>query len=71
MVVNDFCVVYIAIYPAKTDAPLIVDPNAVLSAPIAFELLQAVIRRDAQLGDTRCIAHHPKFPSRRILNIWG
>ena len=36
-----------AVPPYKTDAPLIVDPDAVLPRPAAFERLKTVPRRDA------------------------
>jgi hypothetical protein len=35
MIVDDFNLVHIAISPNKTDAPLIVDPDAVLSRSVS------------------------------------
>ena len=42
MIVRDFDIERIAIGEPEADAPLIIDPNAVLSSTIAFELLQPV-----------------------------
>ena len=44
MVIDDLDLVGIGILPAETDPPLVVDPDAVLPRPIAFELLEPVTR---------------------------
>lgn len=38
----------IILAPAKTNAPLLIDPNAVLSGAIASQLLQPIPRRYAE-----------------------
>jgi hypothetical protein len=48
MVINDFNVIHIAAFPGKADAPLFVDPYAVLSLPVMMQCLQMVGRRDSQ-----------------------
>ena len=50
MVVHDFDVNGITIHPDKTDSPLIVDPNTVLSYPVSMQCLQSVRRRYAQVA---------------------
>jgi hypothetical protein len=50
MIVDNFNVVCIAIAPPKTDAPLVIDPNAVLTDTIASELFQAITWGHAQIG---------------------
>jgi hypothetical protein len=52
MIVNNFHVVSISVVPMKADSPLIVDPNAVLTVPVAVKLLQSVSREGevAQAG---------------------
>ena len=40
--------------PNETDPPLIVDADAVLSSPVAPELLKAVARRDPQVLGIGC-----------------
>ena len=49
MIVNDLYVVRVAVLPAETDSPLLVDSYAVLPAPIVRELLEAVRRRNPQV----------------------
>ncbi len=45
MVISDFHIKGIALPPFETDAPLIIDPNAVLSFPIPFKRFQAIAGR--------------------------
>jgi len=45
--------------PAEADPPLIIDPDTVLTDPIALELLQAIARRRAEVLELfRRIQHH-------------
>jgi len=50
MIVDNFNVVCIVIMPPKTDAPLVIDPNAVLPQTITCELFQAISWGHAQIG---------------------
>jgi hypothetical protein len=45
MIIHDFDIPRIAIAPAKTNAPLVVDPDAVLPTPIASKGLKSIARR--------------------------
>ena len=49
MVVSDVDVVRIAFSPAEADAPLGVDPDAVLTRAVASKLLQSISRRKPQV----------------------
>lgn len=49
MVVHYFNVPGIAVAPFKAYAPPVVDANTVLSGPVAYQRLQMVGRRDAQV----------------------
>jgi hypothetical protein len=53
VIVDDLYVVRIAGTPPKTNAPLIVDPDAVLAGPIALQRLQPVARRNTQKVESR------------------
>lgn len=53
VIINDFNVVGIAIMPAKTDAPLIIDADAVLSLSVTREYFQTIARRDSQFTNLR------------------
>lgn len=48
MVTSNLNVVRVACAPREAKAPLVVDSNAVLSHPLAFELFESVGRWDAQ-----------------------
>lgn len=59
MVIDDLNVIGIAAFPDEADAPLLVDPDAVLSFAVMMQRLQVVGRRDAQgLKEARGIQHH-------------
>ena len=45
VVIDDFNVVDTIGFPYKTDAPLIIDANAVLAAPITGQCFQSITRR--------------------------
>jgi hypothetical protein len=49
VVVDYLDVQRIAIFPAKADAPLIVDPDAVLSFSAASQGFQSIARRDPKI----------------------
>ena len=44
MIIGDFDVVSISIFPAEADAPVLVDPDAQLAIPVAFKGFQVVGR---------------------------
>jgi hypothetical protein len=49
VVIDDFNVFGIAIGPAKTDAPLVIDSNAVLPSTVTAEFLDPITGRDAEI----------------------
>ena len=49
MVVDDLDIVRVALRPAKADAPLIVDPDAVLPRTVATQLLEPVTGRNPEI----------------------
>lgn len=53
MVVHDFNFKRIGMHPAEADPPLVVDPNTVLTSPIAGERLQSVPWHHSQIGNGR------------------
>jgi hypothetical protein len=48
MVVCDFRIEDIAVFPAETDSPLVVDSDAPLTGPIAGKLLKPIAGRGAE-----------------------
>jgi hypothetical protein len=47
MVIDDLDVQRIPLFPTKADAPVVVDPDAVLTLTVPDQFFQAVARRDA------------------------
>ena len=69
--IHDCYVERVALMPADADPPLIVDPNAVLSGPIALELLEPIAQRRPEiLGLLRRIDYH-ELGSMRCKNSEG
>jgi hypothetical protein len=62
VVVNNFHVAGAAVRKAETDASLIVDPDAVLSAPVAFQQFDPVVGRHAQRIERRRGRQILEFP---------
>ena len=62
MIVNNRNLVRIAIFPLKADAPLIIDPNTVLSSAIALELLQSIAGRGSEIFERFSSIHDDQFP---------
>ena len=59
-----------AIYrPHKTDSPLIIDANAVLSGAIALELLKTIAGRRPQIIERFSCIHHDELPEHCALKI--
>src|SRR5208283_959736 len=53
MIIHELDVVGVPVAPDETDAPLLVDANGMLSAPLAAERLKPVARRRAQVVEPR------------------
>ena len=49
MIIHDFDVLSAGIGPSETDPELVVDPDAVLSFPVALKSFQTISRRDAKV----------------------
>jgi hypothetical protein len=49
MIIHDFDLLSAGIGPSETDPELVVDPDAVLSFPVAFKSFQAIPGRDAKV----------------------
>ncbi len=64
VVIDDFDVGWTSCGPSEAETKLIVDPNAVLSRPVALEPLQAVARRHAQVVESAGNFELPKFATR-------
>lgn len=67
MVVNDLDIMGITFAPSKTDAPLIVDPDAMLTCPIATQLFQVIARWGAQILQGISCIQYSELPEHRAL----
>lgn len=69
MVVRYFDLECVSTFPFKGDPPLLIDPDAVKSGPIAAQFFQMVRWRNPQIIDILRAVDHPQFPSSNMLNI--
>ncbi len=69
MVIHYLDTVSITSAPLKAYAPLVVDPNTVLSGPYAGKFLKAVGRWNAQVIERRRVVDHAKFTQRNLLDV--
>jgi hypothetical protein len=53
VIIDDLYVMSIARTPSETNAPLVVDPDAVLTGPVTFQRFQPVAGRNAQKIESR------------------
>src|SRR5699024_12523987 len=57
VVVSDLHLLRSGVGPHEADAPLVVDPDAVLSGPITLERLETVAGRDSEVFERLCGPH--------------
>ena len=65
MIIDDFNIVGFAVFPAETNTPLVIDPNAVLAFSVPCKLLKSISGRDADVIQCLCGIEKQKFPERR------
>jgi hypothetical protein len=68
VVVDDFDVIGAILLPYKTNAKLIVDADAVLTASASSQWFQHISWRLAQIIQTGCRIHPVEFPPGHALN---
>lgn len=69
MIIDDLDLVCVSSFPAETDPPLIIDPDAVLTDAISSQLLQSVSWRDTEILKGFRRIQQSKFAKRRSLDI--
>jgi hypothetical protein len=67
MIIHDLHVVRMAISPNKTDPPLLIDADRMLSLPIAAQRLQLIARRRSKNPQVRCSVQLQQFSQRNPL----
>lgn len=68
MVVRDLDLVSVALSPLEADAILIVDANAVLALPVAFQPFQTVAGRQQQVSQRSRRVQHLQFLQRCLVD---
>ena len=69
MVIDDLDVPGFAVSPNEANAPLLVDPNAVLSLPVAAQGFQAIAGRRPQIVNLLCRIDCDKLRARSPLDL--
>jgi hypothetical protein len=68
VIIDNLDVQGIAGVPHETDAPLIVDPNAVLPSSVSMQCFQMIPGRRRQVSDFRSAVQLSKLPLRNALD---
>jgi len=71
VIVNDLDFKRIAVPPPKTDPPLIVGANTVLAGAAAFQLLEAIARRDTEIFELLGGVDHSELPEHEPVELGG
>ncbi len=69
MVIDDLYVEDIALVPDKTDPPLVINADAVLTDTLPVKRFEVVGRRDAEVIQASGIIEHTQFASSHLLDI--
>jgi hypothetical protein len=67
MIVHDLNVVRTVVFPSKTDPPLIVDPDTVLSSPVTRQLFQPISWTRGKVTQLHRAIQHNQLTLRRPL----
>jgi len=68
VVIHDFKLIGVPLAPRKTNPPLVIDADAVLTLPIAFEAFQAVSWQRRERPEIRRCVEHVQFPKALALD---
>ena len=68
MVIHDLHIVGAAVPPLEADAPLIIDPDAVLPVAVSRELFEPVRCWNPQIEERLAAVQHAEFPQRNPLD---
>jgi hypothetical protein len=71
VVIGDFNLGGVALFPAETNSPLVIDPNRMLSFAIAFQELEPVAGRGSQIMQILCPVDNSEFAPSGVLNLVG
>lgn len=66
MVIDNFHVVRAVVFPCEADAPLIVNPDRMLSLAVSLQRLQPIARRRGEVFERRGIVDHEELVLRSV-----
>ncbi len=69
MIVDDFDLGAVTVTPYKTNAPLIVYPDAVLARTLALQCLQTIRWWNSQIVESLGRVEHPQLPAGHGLDL--
>jgi hypothetical protein len=69
MIVDDLDIVGRSIMPPKANPPLLVDPDAVLPAPLTLQSLEPVAWRHPQVSQSTRLVEHAQLAQRHRLDL--
>ena len=69
MVINDFNIVWSILFPAKTDSPLRIDPDAMLTGSVSSHHLQPIAAQTCKIIKRRCHMKDEKAASGLISKL--
>ncbi len=69
MIINYLHIVSVIFLPIKTNSPLVVNSDAVLSRTIADEFFQTIRRRNAKIVNCFGVVQHSQFSQCNLLNV--
>jgi hypothetical protein len=69
MIVDDLNIFRLAFAPDEADSPLIVDPNTVLTLPVAAQSLKPISWNCRHVLQFPGIVQHPKLPPRHRSDV--
>ena len=55
------------VFPSKTDPPLVVDPDTVLSGPVSRQLFQSTSGTRGEVAELHCAIQQHQLALRRLL----
>jgi hypothetical protein len=67
VIVDDLDIRRVPVSPTETNAPLVVDSDAVAAGAVAAEPFQAIARRDAKVIERSRVVQHSELPPRDLL----
>ena len=68
MIIDDLHLVSVTLSPLETDAPLIVDSDAVLTPTVTLKFLQAIAGRNAQVLQRLRVVQHYELATGAVLD---